>query len=516
MTDELYTLKSTGQVIEDPHMSSIMWWLIGNQPHCNINYTWDDIGMAQLLVDCYKSEIRYCYQNGCWYTWAGCWRKQKDSGVVTDMFQTMLNLLNLYPREVLTDENADTLEEYAKYIKSVRKFTSIRNILELCKSLCRMSITDMDTNPYLLNTPRMAYDLRNGEHIYDITPFNVTKLTTCNLPDQTTVPCKRWYQFIDEIMSHNPDKISFLQRALGYSLLGVNREECMFMAYGSRTRNGKGTLFSTINTVLGEDYADNASTELICEGKNGKKTDFNAPQPSLVKLVGARIVSMSEAPKEDRLDAANMKTITGRDTLVARGLYESAFSFVPGFTLWLNTNYLPEVTDETVFSSNRIWVIEFSEHFEGAAQDKDLKEFFAKPENRPTILQWLYDGCLAYMREGLNPPKCVIDATAAYRVLHDRIGNFIRENLVTGDFSTTCPCSAIYGAYTSWCVKPDNRYKPLGSSRFYAELTGRGYPIMHTEIGNVIHGLTLKSSTPATSKTAETATPKNTGVKLSK
>lgn len=97
MTDELYTLKSTGQVIEDPRMSSIMWWLIENQPHCNINYTWDDIGMAQLLVDCYKSEIRYCYQNGCWYTWAGCWRKQKDSGVVTDMFQTMLNLLNLYP-----------------------------------------------------------------------------------------------------------------------------------------------------------------------------------------------------------------------------------------------------------------------------------------------------------------------------------------------------------------------------------------------------------------------------------
>ena len=84
----------------------------------------------------------------------------------------------------------------------------------------------------------------------------------------------------------------------------------MFIAYGSKTRNGKGTLFSTICTVLGEDYADSAPTDLICESKTGRSTDFNAPQPTLAKLVGTRLVTMAESSKDVRLDAASMKTMT--------------------------------------------------------------------------------------------------------------------------------------------------------------------------------------------------------------
>lgn len=128
--------------------------------------------------------------------------------------------------------------------------------------------------------------------------------------------CKRWAQFIDEIMGGDQEKAAFLQRALGYSILGVNREECMFIAYGSKTRNGKGTLFSTIATVLGGDYADSASPDLICEGRNGKSTDFNAGTACLSQAGGyAGLVTMSESAKGVRLDAASMKTITGRDAL---------------------------------------------------------------------------------------------------------------------------------------------------------------------------------------------------------
>ena len=42
------------------------------------------------------------------------------------------------------------------------------------------------------------------------------------------VSCKRWEKFIDEVTMGDKDKADFLQRSLGYSLLGMSNEECGF------------------------------------------------------------------------------------------------------------------------------------------------------------------------------------------------------------------------------------------------------------------------------------------------
>ena len=496
MTETEYYKLSNGQVIEDSEMSTLMSRLMEIKPHVSFIYSWDDIGMATLMSEIYQDNIRYCPQNDCWYIWNRCWQKQGENGAISDMLQTLLNLLILYCMEMTheagdNEEQLSVIEKYRKYISSIRKYTPMRNIMEVLKTMVRMSLKDMDANPYLLNTTTHAYDLRTGEIVHDISPFNVTKKTTCSLPNVFTKRCDRWYQFIDEITGGNKEKAQFLQRALGYSILGVNREECMFIAYGAKTRNGKGTLFSTISTVLGEDYADSAPPDLICENKSGRTTDFNAPQPALAKLVGTRVVRMSESARDVRLDAASMKTMTGRDTLVTRGLFQNSFSFVPQFTLWLETNHLPAATDDTVFTSNRIYVIEFNEQFTEGKQDKNLKELFALPENRPTILQWLFDGCADYIKNGLSAPECIVEATKNYRKLHDRIGNFLDDKCEIGEDKKVLR-GALYSAYSQWCIKPDNRYKPMGSTTFYNEIAMRGYPIKHRNDGTFVLGLDIK------------------------
>lgn len=503
MAELEYYQMHNGNVIEDEKMSEMMFRIMALKPHLSMVYSWDDIGMATLMSDIYNNEIRYCPQNDCWYIWDKCWIRQGENGAISDMLQTLLNLMVLYCMEISAqidkdDDNAQELiDKYRKYISSIRKFTQMRNIMEVLKTMVRMSLKDMDTNPYLLNTPTVAYDLKTGAIIDDITPYNVTKKTSCSLPNAFTKPCKRWAKFIDEIMSGDKEKAAFLQRAIGYSILGINREECMFMAYGAKTRNGKGTLFSTINTVLGEDYADSAPTGLICESPNGRVTDFNAPQPALAKLVGTRLVRMSESARDVRLDATSMKAITGRDTLVTRGLFEKSFSFVPQFTLWLETNYLPAVTDDTIFNSNRIWVIEFNQQFLGSNQDNSLKELFALPENRPTILKWIFDGCLDYLKNGLNPPECVLSATQNYRKMHDRIGNFLEQSCDLGEDKKVLR-GILYSAYSNWCCKADNKYKPMSSTKFYNEIAMRGYPIKHRNDGTFVFGLDIKNVSPTT------------------
>lgn len=487
-----YMLKS-GAVIENVEQANMMRFLVSAKPHCSTLYTWDEIGMATLLVDVYEDTIRYCPQNKAWYIWDGRrWARQGEDGVLHDRLQTLLNLLLLYCNEV-TEPDEELMENYRKYIKLNRKFTTMKNVLNTLAPTVRLSISEMDNNPYLLNTTREAYDLRTGKVVPNISPYNVTKVTTCALPNALTKTCERWYSFIDEIMSGDKEKAKFLQKALGYSLLGVNREECMFLPYGATTRNGKGTLFAAISKVLGEDYASGAPTDLICEGKNGRMVDFNAPQPVLASLTATRLVFMSESARDVRLDAKNMKTMTGRDILVTRGLYESSFRFVPQFTLWLNTNYLPAVTDDTVFASDRIWVIEFNKHFDASEQDKDLKDIFARPENKPTILKWLVDGCIMYYKEGLNPPKSVRDATNRYRNLHDRVGTFIEDCVDISNVKARTLRGDIYMAYSTWCAKPDKRFKPMSTTSFYRELEIRGFSVRKSHGEYYVIGMQLQN-----------------------
>ena len=487
-----FVLKN-GKMLEDAEQSRIMYKLMELTPHCSMDFTWDDIGMATLMSTVYEHDIRYCPQNRDWYIWDGRWHRQIDSGVISDRFQTLLNLLRLYATET---DNGD----YLKYINSIRKFTAMKNILEVLKTMVRLPLDTMDKNPYILNTTNGAYDLRTGKLVEDVYSYNITKKTNTYPANALTKPCSRWYRFIDEIMSHDKEKARFLQRALGYSLLGVNREECMFMMYGPATRNGKGTLMYTIKAVLSEDYADTASTELICEDKQGRIKDFNAPQPALAKIKDTRIVEMSENDQNVMLASASMKTLTGRDTLVTRGLYESSFSFIPQFTMWLSTNYLPNINDDTVFKSNRIWVIEFLESFvDKSKQDTDLKDIFTHPDNMPTILKWLMDGCKDYLENGLNPPKCVLDATASYRDRFDRIGNFIQECCVIGEDKKVLR-GTLNVAYDRWCRKPENRFTPRGTQKFYSEMELRGFPSVKTNGEFYIKGLDVVTTSTITIK----------------
>ena len=485
-------------LIEDEDMSRIMFLLMQLKPHQSMVYTWDDLGMANLMADTYEGRICYCPQNQSWYIWDGRWVRQPEAGLLHDRLETVLNLLLLYIKEQLfllgpdgSRDEKELLANYEKYVKSLRKYSPMKNVIAVLATKVRRQLSDFDKNPWILNTTYLAYDLRDGSVIDDIEDYNVTMQTRTYLPDHLTRVCSRWYTFIDEIMSHDQEKAAFLQRALGYSLLGVNREECMFVAYGAQSRNGKGTLFRSLENALGPDYMKTASPELICEKRNGESVDYNAPQPMLATLLGARIVDMSESRQSARLDSASMKTITGRDTLTTRGLYEKPFSFVPQFTIWVNTNYLPVINDDTVFLSDRIWVIEFNEKFDGPDRDNDLKELFAAPENLPIILGWLMDGCRDYMEHGLNPPQCVRDATANYRRQNDRIGRFLDEctekdpagREVRGD---------VYQAYRTWCNSGDNRYKPIGSTTFYQQLSIRGYHAVPRVGTYYLRGLKLK------------------------
>lgn len=465
-----YTLKN-GMVLTNEEDVKIFELLLEQTPHCNVNYLWNDIGLGNLFAECFYGTHRFCVDNQKWYIYnRGIWKVDKGDIQAQGNMQRLLQLLHLYCSEVTADE--EMIKNYKTYISKSSSDTILRRALNASKNSLVINLTDFDSDPYLLNCRNGVYDMKTQKFRFATPEDYFTLSVTCDYPTGINVrKCDRWYSFVDEIMEGDKEKAAFLQRALGYSLLGVNREECMFLAYG-RTRSGKGTLFNTIAKVLGmgtdNGYGGSINSSLVCESKF-KDRDYNAPEPMLADTVGIRYLTLSETKKGALLDVNAIKSLTGRDPRKTRQLHCPAFTFTPQFTMWLSTNFLPKVNDDTLFKSDRLWVIEFNKHFDGDDRDFSLKEIFEDKDNQAVILKWLLDGYRMYREQGLNPPQCVRDATAKYARLNDRILCF-KEDCLEDAPGEKVSRGLMYSKYKEWCEDEERNYNPLGTTSFYNEM----------------------------------------------
>ncbi len=124
-------------------------------------------------------------------------------------------------------------------------------------------------------------------------------------------------------------------------------------------------------------------------------------------------------------DTALLKSLLGRDSITARHLYQRETTFIPKFRLVINTNFLPTITDDTVFSSGRINVVSFDRHFEPQEQDKDLKNRLRDKSEMSGILNWCIEGLRLYRKEGLKLPAAVQIATDTYRTDSDKVSSYL-------------------------------------------------------------------------------------------
>lgn len=303
---------------------------------------------------------------------------------------------------------------------------------------------EFDSDPYVFNCRNGTLHLDTMEFTEHRPEDRLTKMS--GVEYQPGATCPRFLSFMDEISSGDQEKAKFIQKVLGYGISGDTRYECLFILYGATTRNGKGTLCESVLNVLGS-YGCTARPETISvsHGKN-----CSNPTEDIARLAGIRFTNISEPGRGLMLNAAQVKSMTGNDTLNARFLHENSFDFKPQFKLYINTNYLPVINDMTLFSSGRVVIIPFDRHFEESEQDRTLKTLFAQPENQSAILNWLLEGYRLLQAEGMSPPASVRGATAEYQHDSDKIQQFIEERLEEAP-EKEIRTSTVYDAYRNWC-----------------------------------------------------------------
>lgn len=491
MADELFQL-SNGRYITSEEISKKMFYIKSIHPETpyqenSTGYSWDEAGMADLFSECYQNDTRYCPEAKSWYTYdCGRWQKDVGSLLVSSKIKEFVRLMALYCGEIPDEEKR---KQYMGFVSKMgdRRFRD-RMMKDAADSMT-IAAAEFDTHPYLINCKNGTYDLETmtfREH--DWKDF-LTMQTNFDYTMQE-VTCPRWEQFIKEVTQDNKDKADYLQRALGYSILGTGKEECMFILHGKTTRNGKSTMLDAIQHLLG-DYSTVAPVELIC--RNERQKNAEAANPVLARLKGKRMVTMSESDTAGKLDEATIKQYTGGEDITARELYQSAITFKPQFTMWLSCNDLPAVKDKSLFASDRVRVIEFNRHFSDEEQDKGLKDYFETPEAMKGIFTWLVAGYFKYRRFGLKMCDDMKKVIKQYEKDNDLVLQFLEEKCEGTDEGYT-KAKTLYDNYKIWCKS--NGYYVCSMKKFNAELTT--HPEWYHEKSliagvTVYHGLALKA-----------------------
>ena len=411
-------------------------------PELNPRYPNTDMGNSLLFSDYYRDVARYVPERKLWYIFNGK-RWVPDIGGLKAM-----ELCKKLAIELMVYALNITDEQIRKgYIDRCKKWQVRRTreiVLKDAQGVYPIRMDAFDTDPFLFNCQNGTIHLKGMTFLPHDPAEKLTKISEVVYDPEAH--CERFDVFVDEIMSGDKERARFLQRSLGYALSGDTRFECLFILYGATTRNGKGTLMESVLRVMGN-YGSSVRPETI-----SMKQNVNSQNPSedIARLAGIRFANISEPSRGLLLNAAQVKNMTGNDTLNARFLHENSFDFQPQFKIYMNTNYLPVVMDMTLFSSGRIMIIPFERHFEENQQDKTLKCTFAEENSQSAILNWLLEGYRDLKLNGLTMPESVRFATERYRHDSDKVGMFIEDEMEM-DPNAEERTSAVYDRYKRWC-----------------------------------------------------------------
>lgn len=427
------------------------------------NYQPTDLGNAELLANQIRHDSRFCTHVGKWVLFDGKKWAFDGDGAIERKAKAIVKGMLVHAVE----QHGDDLQASDKLVKHALKTQArprLESMIQLAKSELGICIerTQFDADPWKLGCETGTVDLKTGklgEHNPDdyITRF----VRGSFYPDKP--PPTRWLNFLDRITGGDAELIGFLQRAIGYSLTGSTKEQCLFYLYGSGA-NGK-SVFLEVFSYLMAGYARRISFNSLTakHGQSGISND-------IARLAGARVVTSSEIEEGAHLNESLIKELTGSDTISARFLHQEFFEFKPEFKLWIAGNHKPVIkgTDHGIW--RRIQLVPFEVRIPPEERDKDLTgKLIAEIDG---ILAWAIQGCLLWQRDGLNPPRRVTDATAQYRNDSDLMGQFLLECCVQfPDIETTA--KQLYATFRRW--SEENGYRPVTMTRFGLQLAERGF-----------------------------------------
>lgn len=387
----------------------------------------------------------------------------------------------------LTDEQTASIYahqgalSYKKFVLQRRDSKYLTATLKEARPMVEIDHSELDANPYLLNTPDYTVDLKkgmDGKQPHRAEDF-ITKCTS-------VVPGSEgeeiWQAALSTFFCGDTNLQTYVQQIAGLAVIGHVYVEALIIAHGDG-RNGKSTFWNVLSRVLGS-YSGNISADALTVGcKRNVK-------PELAETKGKRLLIAAELEEGMRLNTSLVKQFCSTDEIFAEKKYKDPFAFTPSHTLVLYTNHLPKVGANDPGTWRRLIVVPFNARIEGSGDIKNYADYLYDNAG-PAILAWMIEGAKQVIDADfhITQPECVRAATALYRENSDWLDHFLTEcceagteyQVSSGDF---------YTAYRDFCNK--NGEYTRSTTDFYAAIDLAGFTRKRTTKGRIVCGVRLQ------------------------
>jgi len=447
-----------------------------------------DTGSANYLEQIADGNLRFVPELKLWIHWNGRqWVRDETGALTRKLAGKVAKHWEGEAKECKRRSEDDALpsadrkglakvaETYRKWEKQCRDKNRLDAMLyELSKrSAIEIRLEKLDRNPWLLGVQNGVVDLRTGTLRAEGRDDFVTKRCSVNFIPDAKAP--RWEQCVEEVTGQpievardlngavirssvgkyvrREDVVGYVQRALGYSITGLSREQKMFIASGEGS-NGKNVLLDILKELLGP-YAVTLPPSALMTTRNGD--DAERATPVLASLAGARLAITSESKEGEKLDTALVKRHTGDGHMTARKLRENTFTFEITHKLWLMTNREPGIDHLDAAMRGRLHLVKFLRRWNrpGHPEHDDTL-----PDGDPTlkdtlkgelegILAWLVRGAVQYAAEGLPPPADVVKETRGYFRRQEPLVRWL-EDYERCDPREGTAASALFEDFEAW------------------------------------------------------------------
>ncbi len=422
----------------------------------------NDVELSAVFAEMYRDRLRYVFEARGWYSYDGTrWVTASEGGsfLAHRAVKEFSNRLVAWAAEL-----SDSDKTLRNVICNYRSNKGLLSLLSACQSEMLARVAEFDKDPLLFHCRNCTLDLHGGRvESRPNSPADMLTMTAgCDYDPEAEYA--EWRRFLLDTFEGDEERLGFFQMAVGRALAGDTSLHRFYIANGP-TRTGKSTTLDTLLAMFG-DYGGSMQPETLNDGRRNKGTASS----DVARLAGKRFVVCPELPARMQLDVAQMKQWTGGDTVTARRLYQGEFDFHPVFQLWVNTNYLPNVTDPTLFTGDRCVVVPFERFIPEGERDRGLKARLMSPRSLSSILNWALDGYrMLALSDGHMPDSCRT-AVSEYETDSDRMGDFIADECEAGPDKQE-DGARLYTKYREW--SQGNGYGSLGRNNFYGELARR-------------------------------------------
>jgi putative DNA primase/helicase len=431
---------------------------------------------GQVYGQIYEDTFKYCGELKKWKMFNGrTWQPDRKDGHE----QGVVHMLMETGKQARAEDNT----ELAKWIRSMGR-SAAPSIARWARSDPRIAVTrdEFDRHRHLITVENGIVDLDT----HTFTPGHDPKLLLTKqlyVQYDKDADAPRWTQLLETLLPDQEIR-SYLQRAVGHTLLGDAQERALFILHGD-PGTGKSQVVRVLERMFG-DYAEIANATTFNE--QSKRASITN---DLNDLRGKRFVSVAELDENERLNEALVKRLTGGDTAKSRGLYQENSSWDVEFSLWMVTNFLPKLSSDDAAMWNRVKPIKFPVVVKG--QGEEVKKIGEKifAEESAGILNWMLEGVRMYQEHGLDDLPQITEAVATYRREVDTVAQFMEaaaeSDIVKVGADERIPARNLHGIYQQWCT--NNSIRWLGERRFAQRMESLGFERKRANTGTVWLGV---------------------------